>query len=110
MTTSPSPASHPPEPIFPPDEPVFQAPWEAQAFALVNHLAADGHYSWSEWTEYLVSELAAAEKETADVTTYYEHWLNACEKLLAAKGLLTQESIQHKLTELAAERETEHEH
>jgi nitrile hydratase accessory protein len=109
MTTFPSPASQSPKP-FAQEEPVFQAPWEAQAFALVHQLAADGYCQWSEWTEYLISELATEEEAISEGKTYYEHWLNACEKLLAAKGLLTQESIQHRIAALLSEREAEHEH
>lgn len=91
------------------DEPVFQAPWEARAFAIVNQLAATEHYSWSEWTDFLVKEIAVTEQE-AGAQTYYEQWVNACEKLLTAKGLLEPGSVQQKIAELLAERELEHKH
>ncbi|MDX2212400.1 MAG: nitrile hydratase accessory protein [Oculatellaceae cyanobacterium bins.114] len=92
------------------DELVFQAPWEARAFAIVNQLVASEHYSWSEWTDYLVSEIAATEKESPGTKTYYEQWVSACEKLLTAKGLLEPELIRYKIAELLAERESDHKH
>jgi nitrile hydratase accessory protein len=107
---SPSPVSHPPESSAPQDEPLFQSPWEARAFAIVNQLSADNYYSWTEWTHYLVNEISALEQVSPGEKTYYEQWLNACEKILIDKGLLTPEAIQHKIAELLSERETEHKH
>lgn len=110
MTHSSASPSHSHEPPSQPDELIFQAPWEARAFALVNQLTADNHYSWSEWTTYLINEISATEKESPGSKPYYEHWVNACEKLLAVKGILTPETIQHKISELLAERDVEHKH
>jgi nitrile hydratase accessory protein len=84
------------------DEPVFQAPWEAHVFALVNQLAAANYCSWSEWTEYLVNEISTIERESPGSKTYYEQWVAACEKLLIEKHLLAPEAIQAKIAELLA--------
>jgi nitrile hydratase accessory protein len=68
------------------DEPVFAEPWQAEAFALTLALHEKGLFSWSEWADALSSEVkqpGAAE----DGRDYYEHWLAALEKLLAAKGV-----------------------
>ena len=92
------------------DEPVFQAPWEAHAFAIVHQLAADEHYSWPEWTEQLAAEIAVAEQHAPGEHAYYELWVNACEKLLAAKGIVELDAIEQKMTDILAERETEHHH
>ena len=92
------------------DEPVFQAPWEAKAFALVNQLAADRQYSWTEWNDQLVQEIATAESSTTDSRTYYECWLQACEKLLIAKGLLDADAIDQKVVDLAQEIVADHDH
>lgn len=89
-------------------EPVFQAPWEARAFAIVNHLATSEHYSWSEWTDYLVHEISVTEQTSPGSKTYYEQWVDACEKLLMAKGLLDSVLIDQKISELLAEREADH--
>jgi nitrile hydratase accessory protein len=69
--------------------PVFAEPWEAQAFALAVKLSEQGHFTWKEWATALADELkAAADRgEPDDGSRYYQHWLAALERLVAAKGL-----------------------
>ena len=71
--------------------PVFQAPWEAQAFGLTLTLFEHGCFTWKEWTEHLGAEIALARErgEVDDGSRYYEYWLAALEKLAAEKGLAT---------------------
>src|SRR6516165_6593312 len=70
-------------------EPVFAEPWQAQVFALAVRLSEQGHFSWKEWATALADELklAASRGEPDDGSRYYEHWLAALERLVAAKGL-----------------------
>jgi nitrile hydratase accessory protein len=70
--------------------PVFDEPWQAQAFALAVRLSEAGYFTWSEWTEVFSQEITAAqERGDPDLgDTYYHHWLNALERLCAAKGLV----------------------
>lgn len=78
-------------PRLPRDEggPVFAEPWQAQAFALVVELSAQGHFTWKEWAAALAAELkAAADRgEPDDGSRYYHHWLAALECLVAEKRL-----------------------
>jgi nitrile hydratase accessory protein len=69
--------------------PVFAEPWQAQAFALAVKLSELGYFAWKEWATALTQELksAADRGEPDDGTRYYEHWLAALERLVAAKGL-----------------------
>ena len=69
--------------------PVFAEPWQAQVFALAVRLSEQGHFSWKEWATALADELklAASRGEPDDGSRYYEHWLAALERLVAAKGL-----------------------
>jgi len=69
--------------------PVFAEPWQAQAFALAVKLSEQGYFSWKEWAAALAEELksAADRGEPDDGSRYYEHWLNALERLVTAKGL-----------------------
>lgn len=70
------------------DGPVFQEPWEAQAFALAVELSRLGLFTWPEWTEAFSREIKAAQ-DAGDPDlgdTYYQHWTRALEKLIAAKG------------------------
>ena len=71
-----------------PDDPVFAAPWQAQAFALTLALHARGAFSWSEWTQALADEIAEHGGHD-DGGHYYEHWLAALERLATAKGLVS---------------------
>ena len=68
------------------DEPVFSEPWQAEAFALTVALHERGLFSWSEWAQTLSSEVKKP-GAAADGGDYYQHWLAALEKLLAAKGI-----------------------
>lgn len=91
-------------------EPIFQTPWEAKAFAIVNQLAATQQFSWPEWTKNLADETSLAESDVNDDRSYYERWVFACEKLLVAKGMLNPQSIEEKIEELLTEREHSHRH
>ena len=74
---------------------VFEAPWQAQAFALAVHLQAAGAFSRAEWTNALSSELKAAEAAHGpdDGKRYYECWLAALEDLVIARGFAGREAL-----------------
>ena len=78
------------------DEPVFAAPWEAQAFAMTLALAQTGLFAWGEWAQTLGQVIAEAKArgETDDGSTYYVHWLTALERLTAAKGIATPDGLE----------------
>jgi nitrile hydratase accessory protein len=69
------------------DEPVFEEPWQAKAFAIAVALHERGVYTWSEWAEMLGARIATADAPGADC--YYRSWLDALEDMLVAKGLTT---------------------
>ena len=91
-------------------EPVFQAPWEARAFALVNQLVTEQVYDWPEWTARFVEEIAAAEAESSSDSLYYERWVQTCEKLLLSKRILDIDSIEQKIQDLLIDQENQHDH
>ena len=72
-----------------PEGPVFDAPWQAQAFALAVKLSEQGRFTWKEWATALADELqAAADRgEPDDGSRYYHHWVAALERLVTGKGL-----------------------
>ncbi len=76
-------------PDAPPEAPVFAAPWEAQAFAMAVHLHGAGAFVWPEFAAALSGELKAA-GAGQDGHDYYSHWLAALEKLVVAKGLMSE--------------------
>jgi len=75
--------------------PVFREPWEAEAFALAVALHQRGVFTWKEWAAALAAEIkraqGAGDPDTGE--TYYSHWLNALEKLVAEKGVATAETL-----------------
>ena len=74
--------------------PVFAEPWEAQAFALAVRLSEQGYFTWKEWAAALAEEIKSAGPD--DGSRYYQHWLAALERLVAAKGLTTREALEHR--------------
>ncbi len=78
-------------PPLPRDEegPVFDEPWQAQAFALAVKLSEQGHFTWKEWAGALADGLKAAvdRGEPDDGSQYYHHWVATLERLVTAKGL-----------------------
>ncbi|MGH7965531.1 MAG: nitrile hydratase accessory protein [Candidatus Binatia bacterium] len=73
---------------------VFHDLWERRVFALAVALSERGLYTWDEFRDHLITEIAAAEqnKETDAAHPppepgYYESWLAAFEKLLVEKGI-----------------------
>jgi nitrile hydratase accessory protein len=84
-------------PSIPRDDegPVFREPWEAQAFAMALALHQRGLFTWPEWAATLANEIrraqAAGDPDTGE--TYYRHWLNALERMVADKGLATSDAL-----------------
>ncbi|WP_025769962.1 nitrile hydratase accessory protein [Thioalkalivibrio sp. HK1] len=70
------------------DGPLFQAPWEAQAFAMVVALHERGVFTWQRWADALAREIASADGSSKP-KGYYEHWLAALEGLLAEVELIS---------------------
>jgi nitrile hydratase accessory protein len=94
-----------------PEEPVFAEPWQAQAFALAVKLSERGYFTWKEWAAALAHELKLAAQRGApdDGSRYYECWLRALERLVAAKGLISSEILaERKRAWIAAYRRTPH--
>ena len=75
--------------------PVFREPWEAQAFAMALALHERGVFTWNEWADTLSAEIkraqAAGDPDTGE--TYYRHWLATLERLVAAKGVASSETL-----------------
>lgn len=74
------------------DDPVFSEPWQAEAFAMTLALHDKGLFTWGDWTETLSSELKKPDV-AADGSDYYDCWLRALEKLLAAKDVAAPDHV-----------------
>lgn len=73
--------------LNPPEDRVFEAPWQAEAFAIVVALNEGGLFEWSEWAELLGAEIAAKPEP------YYDAWLRALEAMLRLKAVATDAEI-----------------
>ncbi len=73
--------------------PVFDEPWQAQAFAMTVQMSEAGHFSWRDWADTFGAEIATATKEGRGCgnENYYLCWLAALEKILADKDILSTE-------------------
>ena len=87
----------------PPEEPVFNAPWEAQAFAMAVALHERGAFTWKEWAETLAAVIAEvrARGEPDTGEHYYRHWMTALERIVAAKGLVEAAKLETRRDEWA---------
>jgi nitrile hydratase accessory protein len=93
------------------DGPVFNAPWEAQAFAMTLALHARGAFTWKEWAHTLHEAIRDAQSsgDPDHGDTYYVHWLTALERIATAKGLVSTGGLIQRRNEWdAAARRTPH--
>ncbi len=72
------------------------------AAALPRKSGEQGLYTWDEFRDRLIAEIAAAEQAArtppdAPMPTYYQLWLAAFEQLLLAKGICTPEQLRAQL-------------
>jgi len=78
-----------PDMVLVDNEPVFNEPWEAQAFAMAIDLHQKGAFTWTEWASALSTEINGTEQRS-----YYQHWLCALESLVTIKQLASTEALQ----------------
>jgi len=75
--------------------PVFNAPWEAQAFAMAVALHEQGVFAWKEWSDTLAEVIgevkARGEPDTGE--HYYGHWLTALERIVTRKALVGENEL-----------------
>ncbi len=74
--------------------PVFSAPWEAQAFAMAVALYERGCFTWTEWSSTLAEVIAEAKDQR-----YYEHWLTALERIVERKALVAPGMLERRRRE-----------
>ena len=77
------------------DAPVFAEPWQAQAFAMAVQLHNKGVFTWPQWAQALSQTIAEARVtgDPDDGSNYYQHWVNALERLVLTQGLGTAEQV-----------------
>ena len=79
------------------DEPVFHAPWEAVVFAIRRSRSVIRHFTIDEFRH----TIERMEPAGYLGSTYYERWLDALVRVLAAKGVVTLEEVEARAAALA---------
>lgn len=90
-----------PIPVSPVDKdggPVFDTPWQAQAFAMTLALHERGAFTWPEWTRILAREIASG-IHGDDNEGYHNAWLSALEFIVHDKGLVEEREISERRAE-----------
>jgi nitrile hydratase accessory protein len=72
---------------------VFDAPWQGRIFGMAVALSERGVIPWEEFRQALIGAVAAAEARGGEFR-YYEAWLAAFERVLAARGLVGADEIE----------------
>jgi nitrile hydratase accessory protein len=83
----------------------FAAPWEARAFALAHALAEQNCFTWDEFRDRLIAEIAKADAAIAtggNAPGYYECWLVALEASITARAIATAGEIDRHADRIAA--------
>jgi nitrile hydratase accessory protein len=67
---------------------VFAEPWQGRAFGMAVALSEQGAFTWDEFRQTLIAQVAMAERAPGSFE-YYEVWLATFERLLAEKGIVS---------------------
>ncbi|SDF49637.1 nitrile hydratase accessory protein [Sulfitobacter delicatus] len=69
-------------------EPVFEAPWHAQLFAVTVHLNETGLFDWPDWAAHFSATLArhGLTRDLNGGEDYFNAWLETLETLLIDRG------------------------
>ena len=82
---------------------VFDDVWEGRAFGLATAMHEGRLFEWEEFRGRLIEEIGHAD-EHGEESGYYERWLDAFERLLVEKGLLSREELAARLADFEAGR------
>jgi nitrile hydratase accessory protein len=84
----------------------FAEPWELRAFAIAVAAYQNRQFEWSEFQLSLITSIKEWEERGAEPNeepwSYYDHWLNALEHVLAGSGLLSEANLDEKTREVIA--------
>jgi nitrile hydratase accessory protein len=81
----------PVDPLTARSERAFCEPWQARAFAIAILASRQGCFTWPEWTRTLSLGLRGASD-----AEYFDHWLEALQSLLIAKGAVTRGELSER--------------
>ena len=82
---------------------VFDAAWEGRVFGLATAMHEGRRFEWNEFRDRLIEEIAAADRQ-GEASSYYERWLDAFERLLVDKGLVSRDEIEARVDDFESGR------
>jgi nitrile hydratase accessory protein len=82
---------------------VFESAWAGRTFGMTIALNRAGAFSWNDFRDRLIEEIADAERGGRD-TSYYERWFAAFERLLEARGLVSRQELDARLDDFRSSR------
>lgn len=89
----------------------FEHPWELRAFAIAVAAYHNGRYEWSEFQLSLIDSIRRWEAEGGpEPWSYYEHWLDALETVLAGNGVLSDAALDDRTKAVLATPRTANHH
>jgi nitrile hydratase accessory protein len=78
---------------------VFAEPWESRAFGLAMTLSDAGTFEWEEFRQALIARIGEAGNENF---SYYRCWLDALERVLVDRAVISDDAVEDRAAELAA--------
>jgi cobaltochelatase CobN len=88
---------------------VFEAPWEGRIFGMAVAMCDGREFSWDDFRDRLVLEIAEAERH-GDTSGYYERWLASFERFLLETGAVSLDELDARTGEFVTGLFDEHEH
>jgi nitrile hydratase accessory protein len=88
---------------------VFQAPWESRAFGVAVALQDAGEIDFERFRALLIAEIAEHGEEESG-GAYYEHWLDALQRVLLEQGVLSAAELDARAAAIAHEWAHDHDH
>jgi len=76
-------------------EVVFEAPWQSRIFGMARVLSEQGLFSWDEFRERLIAEIAVWDKANSREIPYHywDHFLAALTRLVDEKKLVYRDEL-----------------
>lgn len=91
----------------------FNHPWEIRAFSITTAMHQDGAFDWPEFQGELIRSVQDWESshDTTAGWSYYDRWMEALERLLESKGMLSIEELDQRTAEvLSTPADSHHQH
>jgi nitrile hydratase accessory protein len=82
---------------------VFEDVWEGRVFGMAIAMHERRLFEWNEFRDRLIEEIASADNQGHD-SGYYEHWLDAFERLLVDEGHVSRDELAARLAEFESGR------